>query len=488
MSATLAPEPVLVPKGPVSDEPAFEARGIDYIPLAERRGRPSDLGWMWAGALFNVEYVVYGALLIVAFGLRFWQAALIILVGNLSYLINGLGSLQGPRAGTAAFTINRAPFGPKGAKLIAVFNWMTQVGYEVVGLALVVAAGLALLGKAGVGTSTGLKVALIVSAACVQMILPLFGHRAMLRVLRLMVPPFIVLFVVLAILALPKANLGAGHNASVAEVLAGLALVLSAGGYGWPMNANDFSRYLAPDTSRRRIVWSVALGGFIPTTLLLLLGAAVATAIPSASDAISGLPHAFAGWFVVPYLIFVIAQLFAINSLDLYSSGLTLQAIIPSIKRWQCVLLDTVVAGGLTAFTVFSSGFNAFLTDFLLFMLVWIAPWVAIYITDYFMRRGRYDSRSLLDTGPGLYFRNGGVHVAGIVAQLVGMCAAASWLDAYPAWTSPLSNATGGADLSVFMGALFGAGIYYLLARRSVPREAEASLMEPTLATLPPAG
>ena len=116
---------------------------------------------MWAGALFNVEYVVYGAL-IMSFGLRFWQAALVIVVGNLSYLIAGLGSLQGPKAGTAAFTINRAPFGPRGAKAIAVFNWMTQVGYEVEGLALIVLAGLALFGKAGVGSSTGLKIALIV--------------------------------------------------------------------------------------------------------------------------------------------------------------------------------------------------------------------------------------------------------------------------------------------------------------------------------------
>ena len=91
---------------------------------------------------------------------------------------------------------------------------MTQVGYEVVGLALVVAAGLALFGKAGVASSTGLKVALIIAAAAIQLILPLFGHRAMLRILRVMVPPFVVLFILLAILALPKAHLGAGHNAS----------------------------------------------------------------------------------------------------------------------------------------------------------------------------------------------------------------------------------------------------------------------------------
>jgi purine-cytosine permease-like protein len=319
-------------------------------------------------------------------------------------------------------------------------------------------------------------------AASIQLVLPLFGHRAMLRVLRMLVPPFVVLFILLAILALPKAHLGAGHNASWADMMAGLALVLSSGGYGWPMNANDFSRYLPAETSARRIVASVGLGGFIPTTLLLLLGAAVATAVPTASDAISGLPHAFAGWFVWPYLVFAIVQLFAINSVDLYSSGLTLQAIVPGIRRWQCVLLDTVVAGALTAVTVFSTGFNTFLTDFLLFMLIWIAPWVAIYLTDYFMRRGRYDSRSLLDTRAGLYVRSGGIHWPGIVAQLVGMLAAASWLNAYPAWTSPLSEHTHGADFSVFMGALFGATVYFVLARRSVRQEANAVSVEPALA------
>ena len=308
-----------------------------------------------------------------------------------------------------------------------------------------------------------------------QLTLPLFGHRMMLRTLRMMVPPFVVLFILLAVQTLGKAHLGAGHDASWAMMMAGLAFVLSSGGYGWPMNANDFSRYLPSDTSPRKIVTCVALGGFIPTTLLLLLGAAIATAVPNASDPIAGLPHALWGWFVWPYFAFVIVQLFAINSIDLYSSGLTLQAIVPAIKRWQCVLLDTTIAAALTAVTVFSSSFYSFLQDFVLFMLIWISPWVAIYLTDFFLRRGRYDSGALMQTAKGLYYRNGGIHWPGILAQLVGMAAAASWLNAYPAWIAPLSNDTGGSDFSVFTGALLGGGLYYLLNRRSVQAEADAS-------------
>jgi NCS1 family nucleobase:cation symporter-1 len=471
--------------GSVADEPTFEARGIDYIPLSERKGKPIDLAWMWAGALFNVEYVVYGAL-IMSFGLRFWQAAVVVIIGNLSFIVAGLGSLQGPRAGTAAFTINRAPFGPLGARLIACFNWITQVGYEIEGLALVVLAGVALFGKAGVGASTGLKIALIVVASALQLVLPLLGHGTILRVLRWMVVPFIVLFIVMACLSINKVHLGVGHDANLATMLAALAIILSAGGYGWPTNANDFSRYLAPGTSRKKIVASVAIGGYIPTTLLSLLGAALAT-IPAVADggggAVSGLPSAFAGWFLIPYLLFIIVQLFAINSLDLYSSGLTLQAIVPKIKRWQCVLLDTCVAGALTAVAIFSGNFNSFIDKFLDCMLIWIAPWVAIYLTDFFLRRGRYDSGGLMDTAKGIYFHDRGVRWRGIAAQLVGMAAATLWLSpGFGHWWHPLTNTFGGSDCSVFMGALFGGGLYWLLTRRSVRTEAaESSMAEPEL-------
>jgi NCS1 family nucleobase:cation symporter-1 len=164
-------------------------------------------------------------------------------------------------------------------------------------------------------------------------------------------------------------------------------------------------------------------------------------------------------------------QLFAINSIDLYSSGLTLQALIPAIKRWQCIVLDTLVGGALTAVAIFSSGFNSFLEDFLLFMIIWIAPWVAIFLTDWFIRRGTYDSRSLLSGRTGVYWRDEGIHLPGVVAQLIGMLAAASWLDT-TVWQGPLSKATSFADFSVFMGAIFGGGVYYLLAHRSVGREA----------------
>ena len=51
---------------------------------------------MWAGAVWNVEYVVYGTLIVVVFGLSFAQAVPVIIIGNLFYLLTGFASLAGP--------------------------------------------------------------------------------------------------------------------------------------------------------------------------------------------------------------------------------------------------------------------------------------------------------------------------------------------------------------------------------------------------------
>jgi purine-cytosine permease-like protein len=455
----------------------IERRGIQHVTADERWGTPSALFWMWSGAIWNVEYVVYGTLLVAIFGLSFAQAVPIIIIGNIaSYLLSGLTSLQGPQAGTTAFTISRAPFGPRGNRAPSFFNWLTQVGYETEGIALVVLAGLALATKAHVAGSTGLKIGLLIGAVLIQALLPFVGHTAMLKVLKWLAFPFVVLFAIMAIITASKVNLHVTlHGAGWGGLMVALALIMSAGGLGWTENANDYSRYLRRNTSKSGIIFAVALGGAIPSILLEVLGAAVVTAVPVTSAytvaSVTGLVNVFPGWFVVPYLIIAIFQLFAINSVDLYSSGVTLQSLGIHLKRYHCVMIDTVVSGGFAAYVIFSQHFSQLLSDFLLFVIVWVAPWCAIYLVDYFLRRGRYDTQALQNEKGGIYFRNAGWNWRALVALGIGMVAAALWLNAYSPYVSPLSSRVGGSDFSIFMGLVFGGLSYYLLARKSVVAE-----------------
>jgi nucleobase:cation symporter-1, NCS1 family len=451
----------------------IEQRGIEHIPHGDRWGRPSGLFWMWAGAVWNVEFVYYGAIAVVFLGLSFAQALLIILVGNVSYVLTGLASVQGPQAGTTTFAISRAAFGPRGNKLPSFFNWVTQVGFEIEGIAFIVFAAIVLMAKAGFTAGTTAKIIFIIIAVAIQAVLPTLGHAAVLKVLRWLAIPFVVLFAVMAAITATKANLHAvSHGAGWGSLLVFLALVISAGGLGWTENGNDYSRYLPSTSDNKRIVLAVALGAAIPSALLEILGAAVGTAVPAAAYSPTGLIAGFQTWFIVPFLIFAIVQLFAINTLDLYSSGVTLQSLIPSLKRVHCVAIDTLVCAVFAGYAVFSSSFFGLLTGFLLYIILWLGPWCAIYLVDSYLRRNRYDHDALLNERGGRYFRNGGVHWPAIIAQLAGGVAAWLWLNASSGGTlasiGPLSSRNDGSDFSVFIGLFVGGLIYWLLASRDV--------------------
>ncbi|HEX9031902.1 MAG TPA: cytosine permease [Streptosporangiaceae bacterium] len=465
---------------PAGTEPSIisvEHRGIEYVPLAERWGTPAGLFWMWAGAIWNVEFLVYGVLGTVVFGLSFTQSLIVILAGNLTYALTGLASLQGPKAGTTCFGISRAPFGPRGNRVPSLFNWVTQVGFEIEGIALIVFAAIALAGEAGLRpVPAWLKVVFLVAAVAVQAVLPVLGHAAVLKVLRLLAIPFVALFAIMGVFVAHRYTAGP-PSASWGAMTVFLALVIAAGGLGWTENANDYSRYLPPATSKRRIVVAVTLGCMIPSVLLEVLGAGLGSELPkSAQGSVTGLTAGFPGWFVVPYLVFAILQLFAINTLDLYSSGVTLQSIVPRLHRIACVGIDTVICLGIAAYAIFSSRFYQLLSDFLLLIIVWLGPWCAIYLVDSWLRRNRYDPASLLAPSGGLYYRARGFSWPALIAQAAGMVAAALWLNAYPPYVGPIASRIGGSfgsDFSVFLGLIVGGAVYWLLASWTVRAEGD---------------
>lgn len=464
-------------------EPVVEHRGISHIPDAERGATPRSLGFMWAGGLINVENVAYGAV-VLAFGLSLWQALAVIALANLSYLLAAWASLPGPAAGTSTFVIARAPFGANGARAVSVFNWVSMVAYETEGLALVALAVLTVLHQWGVhgavATPAGLRheawlvILVVVAAGAAQGVLPMLGHAQILRVLKVLTVPFTALFAVLAAVTVGKAHVHVhGGGAGWVGLSVAFAFALSASGLGWTIQASDYSRYLDAATPRRRIVGAVALGAGIPSVVLMGLGAVVATAVPGSNlDPVSGLPHVVPDWFLVPYLLVIAVQLLAINSLDLYSSGLTLQAIGVPISRIHAVLVDLVVSAGLTFVALFASSFNTLVSDLITLLIVWVAPWCAVFLVDWTLRRGKYHPGLLLGEGAGGPPRRpvgapGGFGVAGLVSMGLGMAASALCVST-EVFTGAVSTALGGADLSVPAGMAVAGLTYYLWARRSL--------------------
>ncbi len=451
----------------------LEQRGIEHVAEADRKLRPAGLFWMWTGAIWNVEFLVYGAL-IVSFGLSFWQAVLAILVGNIFYVFLGWASLSGPKSGTTAFMVSRAPFGRNGNRAPSLFNWITQVGFEVEGLVIVVLIIVAMFVREGIHLNDTGKTIAIILAVLVQFVVPFLGHATITKVLRYLSFVFIVVFVIMACLVIPHAHVTSLHqNTSWWLWTGALVLIVSAGGLGWTENAADYSRYLPADTPPAKTFWAATLGGAIPSILLELLGAAAYLVSPQVTAA-AAVPAAFASWFFWPFLILALPQLFAINTIDMYSSGVTLQALGLPAKRWVCVVIDTVISGGVTALVIFKGNFYTDLSGFLDYIVVWLGAWFGVYIVDYMLRRGRYDFSSLAAKRGGLYWRNGGFNWKALTSLAAGMFAAMMWIEAQyyvPSYSSPLSNHFYGADFSWAFGLLVSAIIYYVLSFRSVPKE-----------------
>jgi nucleobase:cation symporter-1, NCS1 family len=229
----------------------------------------------------------------------------------------------------------------------------------------------------------------------------------------------------------------------------------------------------------------VFLGTAVPEILVMILGAMVGTYLTGlGSDAIpfSAFIHGgvIPGTFVTVFLAFAIVQIFAVNSLDLYSSGVTLQALGLGVKRYQAVLIDTVICCGITIYAIFDSSFKTLLEDFVDVVICWIAPWCAIFLVDWALRRFRYVPQELQKTDrSSIYWGNSGVHWPGIIAQALGSVAAVMGLSTL-FYSSPIANATGGADFSIFMGLGVGGLAYLLIAGPGVRRQAkeQAALLD----------
>jgi purine-cytosine permease-like protein len=155
------------------------------------------------------------------------------------------------------------------------------------------------------------------------------------------------------------------------------------------------------------------------------------------------------------------------NFLNTYTSGLTLLALGVRLPRWKTIIIDAVIATGLSVYAIFFYDFTTAFTNFLSLTVAWLAPWCAIFLVDGMMRRFRYRTDDLLASRDGRYWFAGGINRAGAVSFLVGAVATFFTTNATK-WQSPIStHLLGGADLSIPVGMLIAGGMYFVLQRRS---------------------
>src|SRR3954470_1875669 len=147
---------------------SVETNGLNVIPDADRKGRPSQLFWPWFAANVSVLGISYGAFTL-GFSISFGQAVVAGVIGILfSFLLCGFIALAGKRGSAPTMVLSRAAFGVRGNKLPTAISWLLTVGWETALTILATLATATVFERLGWGGGTATKlVALLVVAALV---------------------------------------------------------------------------------------------------------------------------------------------------------------------------------------------------------------------------------------------------------------------------------------------------------------------------------
>ena len=376
-----------------------EPGGAEFIPLAERHGKPLNLFWTWTSPNFEFATVFVGVIPIIFFQETFAQAALAILVGTaLGSLAHAVLSARGPKYGVPQMMLSRIAFGRLGNILPAGINSLVAgVGWFAVNS---VSGALAL--SALTKWSDLLCLALI---SVVQIVVACFGHNLVHTFEKFAFPVLALIFIAVSVILLSKTHtaikpsfFGTGSGG-----IGGFLISLGATfGYaaGWNPYASDYTRYFKPDADRRAIGAFAGLGVFLSCLVLELGGAAAVTANPGANW--FGNPTAtyvggVTSWLGDLALLAIALGAISANVLNVYSGALsftTLGIKIPVTARRALVAAVFGVAGFFLAWSGLSDA-GAKYNNFLLVIAYWIGPWLGVFFTDQWLRRGQ-DVSSLI--------------------------------------------------------------------------------------------
>ena len=377
-----------------------EASGIEAIDATARRGRPRDLGFLWAGAFVNYASLLTASLLTTFYGLGVWDGLAATVLGTVAgALIIGLLSNTGPATGLPQIVFTQRIFGTAGARVGAALTLFLAVGWFAVDCVIAAQAGAQLL---GFGANRGATFALVLLVAAVSVAVAVFGHRTISVLETYGAVLFGILAAVLFAVLAPQMQWSAGPTASSADYPGALvlgfmtcfALVAS-----WFPFASDYSRYLPASSSRRAVTFWPAAGVLAPMLLLGLFGLLLPTIdakLAADQGVLAVIQRHAPAWVALPFFAFVVLGEIWANYLDVYTAGLVSLAMGLRLRRWQTALGCGVIGATLAGAAVLVTDFHVAYQDFLILTYLWAPAWAAVVLLSFFVLRGAASRRQAL--------------------------------------------------------------------------------------------
>lgn len=456
---------------------AIETHGIEYVPDAERYGRPARLFSIWFSINLSIVCLTVGTLGVFA-GLSLgWVIAALVLGNGIGTVFMAAHSAQGPHLGVPQMIQSRAQFGVLGAALPLIAVVITYLLYTAADGVVVRDTVKTLLGVGDGAAITGFGLVTLVIAFVGYELIHRLG--AVLAVVSFILLAAAAVLVVrgtpeLVILGPPPHFSSALFMVTVTQAA---AWSLSFGPY-----VADYSRYLPSTVSTSSTFWLTGLGNFLGATLVMAFGAYLASAHAGiARDPGTGLAGLF-GVLAYPVRILIVLGVLQGNVMNLYSAYMSSATIFTGVHGMTRIgvggklVLMTGLAAIATAIAIVTQyQFDAYFSDMLSAMVYLLVPWSAINLTDYYLvRRGRYSIPDLFRVD-GMYGRYQwpviGAYLVSVALQIPFM---------------QLSFFTGaiarilGADMAWVPGLIIPGVLYYCI-ERARPSLATALAVTPTL-------
>ncbi|MEY4497723.1 MAG: hypothetical protein RLZZ364_1028 [Actinomycetota bacterium] len=456
-----------------------ETLGVDTVPEDQRTAKPSSIVPIFLGSNMALSVMVFGWLAVL-YGLSWWQSVSAILVGTVvAALFVSSSALLGWTGATNNSVASGAIFGVRGRLIASFVGLLLCIQY----VALTIWTGGEIISSGWARLTSGevtdaLLVAGYLIIAIATVVFAILGYRYLVRLNNFIVYAMYAL----ALLSIVALSGSFDFNYAGTPDLYALGsfwptwflAVLTCGAAG-PVSlvtqTGDWTRYVSGSASKVEIVrnafWAMAIGLAVPT----LFGAFIAVAAFDEDSFVAGYVAGAPTWLLIPLLLIGFIGSLGQGSVNLYSMGLDMDAILPRLSRLQSTLVVSAIATALVFLGKFAYDAEAAVTNACLFLTALGTAWIAIALSGYYRMGGKFHKEDLQvfnqRRNGGIYWYQAGWNIKATIAWVVGSACGVLGISSVD-YTGPIANALGGVDVSVIAPAVVGVLLYWALDRKPV--------------------
>ncbi|MGC8585631.1 MAG: purine-cytosine permease family protein [Thermoplasmata archaeon] len=412
--------------------------GVKNVDASMKHGNEFNQFTLWFAANLTLADFALG-FLAYSLNLSIYYAAVSMLLGTvIGSTIVGLMAYIGTKTGKTQMMISYDTFG-KYSHTFSFLQGFSALGWFIVNL---------ILGTYAFETILHVNfIFIMIIYAFIQISIAYFGYHHIHRVEMIFSVLLGIIFLYIAV----KSNIFLNVSYSGKNSIPSFGIMMATSfsyTVSWAPYASDYSRYLPHKSSLKKLLIYIVLGMSLSTYLLEMLGffIGIKTGLTNSMQA----AYTISGSIGILTSILLILGGIGTNSINIYSSSLSINAIFPK-KDFRTFLLISISILGIISSILFYNSFYQFFENFLYVLDYWIMPWSGIIIVDhYLIKKLNVDRKRVFKLSS--------------ISSLLGFIISIPFQNP-GLYEMPASEYLGGVDISYFISFILSVSIFIIFLK-----------------------